>query len=244
VWRETVELGFPYTPTLLCKRQRTTIIVDVVTAVSTSRLVPWVAYAKSSGKDTRIALCLPERSERDTAAEAWLRQQGVGLYLVGPAGLVEIIAPADLGLAIQLPSLDSLPRKLQKALGSAYDQFQRSHWREGFEDACQVLETEARRYLKTGCRSGRIIILSKKGPMVLSSSKIEKLTLGQLAGTYSNIQNQNYADSIIGQTLDKVNDDRVGVVHHKAKVRTETRLRRNVGQHMWAIVSALRHLLA
>ena len=70
------------------------------------------------------------------------------------------------------------------------------------------------------------------------------MTMGQLADTFANIQNQNQADSLIGQTLKKLNRDRVGVVHHKGKARTETRLRTNVGQHMWAIVAALRRLLA
>ncbi len=69
------------------------------------------------------------------------------------------------------------------------------------------------------------------------------MTLGQLAKTFADIQNQNQADALIGKTLKKVNTDRVGVVHHKSKARTETRLRTNVGQRMWAIVNALRYLL-
>ena len=66
------------------------------------------------------------------------------------------------------------------------------------------------------------------------------MTMGELARTFANIQNQNQTDSLIGKTLQRVNTDRVGVVHHKSKARTEKRLRTNVGQHMWAIVAAMR----
>jgi hypothetical protein len=217
--------------------------VEVDVQILSVRINAWVAYACSCGQDTRIAVCLPTQTNLTPEQENILREQGVGLYFTTGNGVIEKIAPNDLALGIQLPLLDSLPRKLRPLLGPAYEQFKRSQWREGFEDACQAFENEARRYLKAGCRSGRIIITTNKGPRNLTSREINRLTMGQLAVTFSQIQNQNHADSVIGQALKKINKDRVGVVHHKSKVGTEKRLRTNVGQHMWIIVAAMKELI-
>ncbi len=123
-------------------------------------------------------------------------------------------------------------------LGPAYEQFARSQWREGFEEACQAFEVEARRYLKAGMRSGRVVIPNRRG--TTATADVDRLTMGQLADAFSRIQHQNYADAIIGQTLKAVNRDRVGVVHKKVLKRTENRLRGNVGRHMWSLIEALK----
>ena len=135
---------------------------------------------------------------------------------------------------------ESLPQAIRKMLGSTYEQFQRSQWREGFEDACQALERESRKYLKSGMKSGRIKIVTKKGPVTLTAKQVDKLTMGQLADKYAAIQPQNHADGLIGQALKTLNSDRVGVVHHKTKKITEKRLRANVGGHVWTIVATLK----
>lgn len=223
VYPEKIELGFPYTPTILCTRNSTTIILEVSNRLlDEKRTSAWVGYAKSCTKDTRVAVCLPPKATIPTHFETNLRKIGMGLYIAQEDGhLVESIPPRDLALQIELPQLSSLPRKLKSLLGSAYEQFNRSQWREGFEDACQALETEARQYLKADIKSGRIIIVGKTGPKNLTSQQVDKMTIGQLAKTFSSIQNQNYLDTQISKTLDKINMDRIGVVHHKLKPKTE-----------------------
>lgn len=242
VGTERSRLGFPYTPTFVCTRGNTTIVVELDAQIRFPRLEDWVRYGSSCGRDTRVALCLPISVTVSGDDFAKLQQARIGLYNVSLSGLVEHFPPVDLGLNISLPVLASLPRNVRRFLGSAYEQFARSQWREGFEDACQVLEAEARRYLKRWSRTGRIQILRRRGPIRLSDRQIDRLTMGQLVKTFSAIQAQNHADSVIGRALDQLNRDRIGVVHHKTRAITEKRLRSNVGQHMWVIIAALKEL--
>jgi hypothetical protein len=239
---EQSELGFPYTPTFLFKRQRTTVIVDVADRIVWERVDAWVGYARSTGQDTRCAICLSQKAQIDADQEAALRTKGVGLFRASADGATECIPPSDLGLNLALPELARLPKKIRRLLGGAYEQFRRTQWREGFEDACQALENEARRHLRDGIRNGRIHIMTKSGPNNPPLSRVEKMTMGQLGDHFSRIQNQTHADSVVCQALARINKDRVGVAHHKGKRRTESSLRKNVGKHMWTIVAALRVL--
>lgn len=240
---EQSELGFPYTPTFLCKRHATTIIVELDSQLRRERLEAWIRYCKSCGKDTRLGICLPSTMAVPAGEVASLRQKGIGLYAAFDDRLDESIAPADLALNVQLPEANTLAPGIRQVLGTAYEQFQRTQWREGFEDACQGLETEARRYLKKWTRTGRIKILRKKGPVTLTNAQIDRMTMGQLAEAFRDIQAQNQADNVIGRALATINRDRVGVVHHKRKKVTERRLRANVGQHMWTIIAAMKELI-
>ncbi len=237
---EKRELGFPYTPTLFCRRQRTIILVEVNNRILYSRILDWVSYARSCNHDIRVAVCLSPKAIYSPEQENFLREKGVGLYKATGNGLIEVIPPSDLALGVHLPELSSLPRRLRSLLAPAYEQFDRSQWREGFEDACQAFETAARDYLKAGIRSTRITIMTNNGPKNPKPNRIEKMTLGQLADTFSRIQSPNRSDSIITQVLSSINRDRVGVVHHKLKATTERSLRANVGQHMWAIIQVMK----
>jgi|ERR1700687_218099 len=238
---ERNELGFPYTATFLCRRGNTTLVLELDNSIQTEKLNNWVRYARSSGKDTRLALCMPSLVNVSPADETYLRTNRIGLYAIFVDPRVdERIAPDDLGLNVALPELGTLPAKLRGLLGPVYDQFDRAQWREGFEDACQVLEVEARRYFKKWSKTTRIKVLRKGIPIALSNKEINKMTMGKLAETFAAIQSPNYADSIIEQALTTINKDRVGVAHHKARKTTEKRLRANVGQHMWTIVAALK----
>jgi hypothetical protein len=240
---ERDELGFPYTPTFLCKRGNTTIIVEVDSKIRIDRLEAWVRYGSSCSKDTRVALCLPHALNVSTQQVTTLRQRRIGLYHAFPDRLEEHMPPADLAFNVQLPEPNSIPKPLRKILGSAYEQFARTQWREGFEEACQALESEARRYLNKWSKTGRIKVLRKGVPITLATNKINSMTMGQLANAFRDIQAQNHADTIIGKALTKINRDRVGVAHHKARPATERRLRTNVGQHIWTIVAALKEMI-
>jgi hypothetical protein len=243
VYPEKRELGFPYTPTLLCRRHATTIIVEVSNRVLFDRVNAWIGYARSCNRDTRVAVCLPPRTMVPPGADILLRKLGAGLYTVQGTDVIERIPPRDMAVNVELPSLTTLPRPLRRLLGSAYEQFNRSQWREGFEDACQALEVEARRYLKAGIKSGRITVMRASGPKNPTPQQIDKMTMGHLADAFSNIQNQNSLDAQIGKVLTALNADRVGVAHHKSKAKTEKSLRAHVGQHMWAIVVVMRAML-
>jgi hypothetical protein len=237
---EVSESGFPYTPSLICDRHPTKVIIEVISQLVQDRIETWLMYTKSLGNDTRLALCVPRSAILSADQETKLRQAGVGLYVSDGHAIEERIIPADLALHIILPPLREMSPKLRRLLGPAYEQFDRAQWREGFEEACKILEEQARRHLKSNLP--RIMIVGKKGVKLLTKHEIDKMTMGALAANYENIQSQTHTDSVVGQALKKLNKDRIGVVHHKGKAVTEKRLRTNVGQHMWVIVAALKAL--
>lgn len=217
VYVEKDELGFPYTPTFLLRRRPTTIILEVANKIEFERLADWARYCKSCGTDTRVAVCLPHTIDISAEGREKLRDARIGLYVSFKDRIVEQLAPADLALNVQLPELAAMPQMVRELLGSTYDQFARTHWREGFEDACQVVETEARRYLKKWSKTGRIKVLRKGSPATLSATEINRMTMGQLAVTFDRIQAQTHADSTIHKLLAGLNNDRIGVAHHKKK---------------------------
>src|SRR5262245_12096652 len=65
--------AFPCTPSFVAKRGPTTIIVEVMQQVVMSRVEDWVRYAKSSGRDTRIVVCVPARNHVPEPIETKLR---------------------------------------------------------------------------------------------------------------------------------------------------------------------------
>ena len=102
----------------------------------------------------------------------------------------------------------------------------------------------ARKYLKDGISRDRITIGNRVGnPLDVKPQKIDAMTMGDLATAFGNIIIQNYSDRVIAQALATLNKDRINVVHRKGKATTEARLRKNVGQHMWIVVTALKELL-
>lgn len=241
---EHMELGYPYTPTLRCRRTPTTILVELYAAIPHDRLAAWAAYARSSNRDTRVGLALPENTPRRPQDDAMLRELGIGLFLSDGTKTIEAIAPLDMALNIKLPELKTFSPKMRKVLGPVYEQFERSQWREGFEEACQAVEVLGRRYLTDGIGTGRITLVTKAGKgRSLTQAQIDKLTLGGLGEAFGQIQNQNYSDAAVAKVLTLINKDRVGVAHHKSKPATEARLRKNVGQHMWRVFAALKELL-
>jgi hypothetical protein len=68
------------------------------------------------------------------------------------------------------------------------------------------------------------------------------MTMGQLASSFGQIAAKTQADSLVEQTLVSVNRDCNSVVHPKTTKRKESRLRANVGRHMWAIIEAFKAL--
>lgn len=240
---EHYALGYPTRPTLTCQRRGITLIVEVSAKVPESLLGDWARFAASSSSDTEVALCLPDLVTVNHTALTFLQSQRIGLYIASTDSCTERLAPVDLALKIALPKISELPRRVRKLLGSVYEHFDRAQWREGFKDACQILEESARRHLKKSIHSLRIVVLDKNGnARTLTDAQIDKMTLGALAVAFSNINKPNAVDDLVAKSLLSINPDRVASTHHKAKTSTERSLRRNVGKHMWTIIAALKGL--
>jgi hypothetical protein len=234
---EKQDLGYPYCPTLHCRRGHMTCVVEVVMQIDRQRLSEWVGYAKSSGQDFRVSYAVSAAAGLRAEVRDQLAAAGVGLLELDGDNCAERVVAQDLSLNVELPPLASMPKPVKRLLGLAYDHFDHGNWREGFEAAAQALEEEARRYLKR--HIDRMIFVGKP----VTPQQINRMTLGVLASSFKRIQNQNLDDKQIGATLDLINKDRIGVVHHRGRRRAENRLRANVGRHMWAICGAMKHVV-
>ena len=236
------ELGYPYTPTLDCLRNSAAlVIVEVDLEVKMDRLREWAGYGRSCSTDTRIVAAV--RTNPVEADLARLDDLGVGLLICTEDRIVESMAAQDLAVNVKLPRLNRFSNEVRRLLGPVYEQFARGQWREGFEDACKVVEDLGRSYLSKHLSSGRIEILDKAGrKRNLSAAEIDRMTLGALANAFGGIRIKNRTDTLAAQVLSQINDDRIGVVHKKWARKTEENLRKNVGQHMWTVVRAVDEL--
>ncbi len=233
----------PSVPTFHAKRNKTELVVIVIAAVEIERLKNWCAYAKSTGRDFRVNCIIPSQTNLTPIELEFMRREGVGLFRRHNGEIIEEIAARDLGLNVGLPSLGTLSVPVRKHLGAAYEQFNKSQWREGFEDACQALENLSRKYLINEVQKGRVTqFIKASGAVSASVKKVKNMTLGQLAHAFGEIPNQNQTDAQLAQILKKINKDRVAVVHFKNRAATETRLRKNVGMHMWSIIAGIKLL--
>jgi len=239
---EKQDPGFPYVPTLVAKRGHTTLIVDVSNSIDPSRLDSWVVYGKSCGHDLQVIACVPDSAQVAAKEQQSVRDRSCGLAIVSKSHISRVVSPKDLGLNISLPPRASLSPRLRSLLGAAYDRFDEGDWRDGFEEACRVLETQARSYLKHWIKTRRIHLVTSSGPKKLGLRKIEKLTMGQLAITFSEIVAKTHADSQIEKALDLINKERVPLAHHRHKPAMEKRLRANVDRDMLTIIETLKLL--
>jgi hypothetical protein len=242
VVREPDVLDYPYTPTLRCKRHRTTIVVEVDDAVRLERVQEWIRYGRSSNSDFRVAVAIPADKDRQLDVEDTIRTLGAGIYQVGGASTaVELYMPHDLSVNVSLPDLGNMPLRVKRALGPMYEQMGRSQWREGFETGCQAFEDECRKYLKKGLAGGRIVVLDKAGRRRnLTEKVIDGFTMGKLAIAFANIQTPTHADSALAKILAKIRPRRNAVVHKKTTPATEARLRANVGKDVWLLFAGIK----
>jgi hypothetical protein len=237
------ETGYPFTPTLYGKRRSAIALIEVDARIPIDRMQEWVAYGRSRKSDTRVWCALAANARRTGKEDLSLKELGVGLLLIDKGQASEMFPAKDLALNVQLPALAALPPRVQQALGPVYEHFDRAEWREGFQDACLLLEDAARKHLWKGVKAGRIAIVSEKGkPEHLTKHRIDKLTMGELAQRFSRIVQQTHADRVIGDALKQVNPNRVNVTHHKTKAATEAKLRRDAGSQIWMIIGALKEI--
>lgn len=240
---EKHELGYPFAPTLHCKRQSTTCFVEVDEAPPVERLNEWVAFGRSLRGDTRVLLVIPDHVDLGAKASMTLKRLGVGIMIASKTEVAEAIPAQDLALQVELPDISKEPARVKTALGPVYEQFERNQWREGFEEACLAFETAARAYLWKTLDTGRTNVLKKNGTIKpLTKTRVMSMTMGALAHDFANLQQQNHADSVIGATLKLVNKDRIRVAHKKRTAAAERALRLNVGQQMWRLVGAMKEI--
>lgn len=240
---ERKEPAFPYRPTLLCKRAPTTLVIEVVESVELDRAREWSRFGHSLTRDTRFAFAVPASNNRNHDIDAALAELGVGLLVVDGDTVLETLPAKDLAVNLDFPELRRLSPKLRKLLAPAYEQFQRSQWREAFNEMCQVLEKECLAHLKKGVNSGRVTFRRPNGRVwKLTVAQIDKMPMGGLAQAFSLIETPNHADTVAATTLTKINKDRIAVTHKKGTAATEARLRRNAGQDIWLVVSALKEI--
>lgn len=242
---EPMELGFPKTPALTVRLNHTTIIIEVCEKIDVSLVRGWSAYCRSTGKDTRFALCIPHRSTQKNLPKVQdeCRDRGVGIYVHQGTGIAEWFPPKDRSLTIELPNLSELPRSVRSTLGPAYEKFNRGQWKDAFEDACKAFEQKVRPYLIREIHQTQRLKIIENGAVKNPTEKqINKMPLGALKDTLKKAQPQNQTDAILYKTLDAINPDRIGIVHKSNTARTDRNLRANVGKHMHAIFQALKQL--
>lgn len=245
VEREKREIGFPFTPCLLCKRGHETVIVEIYSALDREHADRWLRYCKSQTVDTRFCAFVRSAGPLDQLDITYAHEMRMGLRVHNDTAHIEVRPPLDLGVHVALPNLKDLPPRLRPLLGGAFKKINENDWRDGLNEAYAEVEQNARDYLKSGITSGRVIIAKTRNGKVVgtvTADEVEKMTLGEMKNAFGKIQNQNHKDSVIGGTLAMINQTRVGLAHKRRAAAVEAALRLQVGQHMYAVITCLEEL--
>lgn len=238
-------LEAPYLPTLTCERGNATMFVEVCGAwPGRPVLREWTAFCKSQSRDTRFALAVSDGSTLHEEP-AYLVNEGIGIFFVSSVGaLREIHQARDQTMDLELPTLTSYQNEVRAALGEAWDELRRGNWKEGFNGACIVLETECRAYILRHVQHGRLTFVKSTGKAYIpSEQQIDHKTMGQLVGLLGEIATPNHGDSVLHSLLHQLNDDRILVAHKRQSEAAERRLRQAVPQHLWRIVRGVAEAL-
>lgn len=242
VKQEPFEFDYPGTPTIRCTRGKAKLFIEAAAEFKPRTVDAWIAYAKTRDHETSLALLVrtpPGLSMEDVGE---LRGKRVGLYSYSDGALVELVPPADLAVNISLPSLEGLKPAFRSNIQLCFDKIDRGEWVDGFRDACQVLEDCSRELLKDGVRRQRVSFVKKGKSIAYPLAKIGKMTQGQLAQAYAEVQNPTQVDVVLGRALKRINGARIAAVHRTQTAKNNQKIRVQVGQHLWTIVSALRQL--
>jgi hypothetical protein len=235
---EPADIDHPGTAQMVAQRQQTTIIGIVDKQVPRSKIEAWCGYGVSSGRDTRVIL-ITEQPITDEERE-YIRTKHAGHLCKRGDQMVEEVAPADLAMNVVLPPLANESVEVRRLLGSAYDHFLRGQWREGFDEACEVLECEARKHFARWQKTGRIVVVHKGIPTTIPLRTLNRLPIGPLINEFAAIQSKNATDSVLEKALRQIKKDRNDRRHRRNQPKTEKQLRNNVGRHMYTIFAALR----
>lgn len=243
VLTEPFEFDYPTAPTVMCKRGRARLIIEAVVDVNMSSLDAWLGYARSRDSETSLAVLVVDPPGLSLSTVVELRQRKVGVYSYGSTGIVELLAPTDLSVAVPLPPLDGLKSQIRRRLQPCFDKVERGEWLDGFRDSCQILEAAAVEHLKDGVKRGRVTFVTPSGKQkVYTLQQIGRMPQGALAKAYGEIFAPTQIDSALAKALDRLNRDRIKAVHKTDSAKHSRALRSKIGQHMWTVVSALKQL--
>lgn len=239
---EHVEEHFPESATLYAKRRGEQHFYLIDRRVKDDRVNLWASFGRSCTSATFVVFCFPTSAKFSGDLVSRVRRLGVGLTVVDAAGnLTEIVSAADLSLNVTLPPLSRQAGAVRPELSKIHDAITNGDWKKGFEDACKLTETTARRYLvRQVQRAGPVQVITKGKPKSLTVKAVGRMTLGQLAHAFCNMMAPKLIDSLLCAGLRGINPDRISAAHGLLRGKKEKRLRDNIGRHMWTIHNLLR----
>ena len=242
---EYLALGFPFPPTFAFTRGKLErVLVEVLKDWQEDRIQTWVAYGRTCQKELKLAVAFEGDAPISRSSLQKARELGVGVLRAGGIAPYFEIEPNDLSMRIALPPLRSLTPAIRQLIGAAYDHLEASRFREGFDEACRVFERATKRYLKKWIKTGRLTFIGPNGrPVTYTEQRVDRMTMGALKIAFEQIQAQTQVDRRVLQTAESILKDRNNLTHDKWNARTEQRLRRNVGPHMWVITQTLKDIL-
>lgn len=240
---EGSELGFPFTPTIMALRDHQTLIIELSSLIDHSRLSRWVKFCRSQSADTRLCAVISHDAAHEATTNRYCQENRLGLWTFHDGRVVELRAPVDLAVQVDLPTLAELAPKLRRYLAGPFRKISTEDWRDGLNDIYLAIEDEARKYLVEGILRTRIAVVVDKKGRLLTVEEVDKMTLGQLKEAFKNIRNQNQKDALIGNTLALLNPNRVKLIHSRRDSEAERAIRRDVGRHIWAAIGCLEEIL-
>jgi hypothetical protein len=241
---EDREIGFPFTPALVCRRGHEMVIVEVSSNLDQKRTDRWLRYCRSRTSDSRFCAVLRSLSGVNQQTMNFAVDNRLGLCVHDDKILLEVRAPADLAVQIALPELIDLNPAVRPLLAPAFQKVREGDWRDGLGHAYLEVEQHARDYLRDGINAGRIVATRQRRNQLVpyTAADIERMTLGQLKNAYTGIQNQTHKDALIGTTLAMIHETRDGLAHGRRTAAVEAQLRAQVGQNMYAAITCLDEL--
>lgn len=239
---EAKHVEFPRTPTLVGKRQHSTLFVEVTSKLEKELAEAWIRYASSCDTDIQFAFAMPNNPGVSQTDVEFCTKHKVGVYtFTVPGEGTEIIVPVDLAIRVALPELEKLPTAVRTIVAPFYAKIEKGDWRDGFADACLAIEDVSRKHLKVIIGKPGLSVLDRKSgkPIKLTAKIINKATLGQLGVWFSGISTPTPLDSMLANALPLINPERIGAVHKRLSAASERKLREKIGRRMHAIVNCL-----
>jgi hypothetical protein len=244
---EPFDVAYPRVPHLRGVRGTTTTFFEIAAKIDVTLAAEWAKFGHMADTDTRFVIAIPGDFGSPPPEEiAALTDLGIGLDMVLPSKVVTLTPAHDLAIGIEVPAL---PDQLVAPLAEAYELFEQGYWKKGFEDACIVLQREARDLLLSILPLSRVSFQDQNGnPIAHTSEKVgerrvERMTLGQLGLAYKQLVSPNQQESRVGECLVRVNDDRVTVAHFADdSPERAAALRRRVGKNVMTVVNGLKFI--
>lgn len=242
---EKREVGFPYMPALTCRRLHETLIVEVSSSLDEERTDMWLRYCKSQTSDSRFCAVLRSKEDLPQHTVNFAVDNRFGLLVHNDERLMELRPAADLAVHVALPEVKRLQARVRPLLAPAFQKVRDGDWRDGLNHAYLEVEQHARDYLRGGIAAGRITAFRTRRSGALDlilAAEVDRMTLGQLKNAFNSIQNQTHRDALIATTLAMILETRNGLAHGRRARAVEERLRAEVGQNMYAVITCLEEL--